>query len=80
MALGGLGGHGLIVPSQCPGKFSAYRASQDPSDLNPTGYMLTPMIGENRQLVTDEPVDVQDCRKITNHRIGIYIIYPNIIK
>jgi hypothetical protein len=22
------------------------------------------MIGENRQLVTDEPVEVQDCRKL----------------
>ena len=47
-----------------------------------------PMIGENRQLVTDEPVvfekepvDVQDCRKITDHFKGIYRrIYPNLIK
>ena len=43
--------------------------------------------GENRQLVTDEPVefdkqlvDVQDCRKITHHIRGIYSIYPNLIK
>ena len=40
-------------------------------------------IGENRQLVTDEPVEfekylveVQDCRKITNHFRGeIFIEY-----
>ena len=36
-----------------------------------------PMIGENRQLVTNElvefekiPVEVQDCRKITDHFRG----------
>ena len=38
------------------------------------------MIGENRQLVTDEPVEVQDCTKITDHYRGIYRIYPNLIK
>ena len=46
------------------------------------------MIGENRQLVTDEPiefegkpVDVQDCGKITDHFRGIYrIYYPNLTK
>ena len=45
------------------------------------------MIGENRQLVTDKPVEfemklieVQDCRKITNHFRGIHRIYPNLIK
>ena len=38
------------------------------------------MIGENRQLVTDEPVEVQDYRKITDHFRGIYRIYPNLIK
>ena len=45
------------------------------------------MIGENRQLVTDEsvefeklPVEVQDCRKITDHFREIYRIYPNQIK
>ena len=39
------------------------------------------MIGENRQLVTNEPVEfekklieVQDCRKITDHFEGIYRI------
>ena len=43
----------------------------------------TSMIGENRQLVTDEPVEfeekpveVQDCRKITDHFRGIYGLYP----
>ena len=25
------------------------------------------MIGEHRQVVTDEPVEVQDCRKLTGH-------------
>ena len=45
------------------------------------------MIGENRQLVTDDPftfekqqVNVQDCRKITDHFRGIYRIYPKLIK
>ena len=46
-----------------------------------------PMIGENRQLVTNEPVEfkkspveVQDCRKITDQFRGIYIIDPNLRK
>ena len=41
------------------------------------------MIGENRQLVTGEPVEfekypveIQDCRKINDHFRGIYRIYP----
>jgi hypothetical protein len=39
------------------------------------------MTGENRQLVTNEPVEVhQDCRKITGHLKGICRIYPNLIK
>ena len=38
------------------------------------------MIGENQQLVTDEPIEVQDFRKITDHFRGIYRIYPNLIK
>ena len=38
-----------------------------------------PMIRENWQLVTDEPVEVQDCRKFTYHLRGIYRIYPNLI-
>ena len=45
------------------------------------------MIGENRQLVTNEPVDfekkpveVEDFRKITDHFRGIYRIYPNLMK
>jgi hypothetical protein len=37
------------------------------------------MIGENRQLVTNEPVEVQNCRKITDHLRGIYRIYPTLI-
>ena len=36
--------------------------------------------GRAGQLVTDRPVEVQDCRKITDHCRGIYRIYPNIIK
>ena len=45
------------------------------------------MIRENRQLVTDELVElekylteVQDCRKITDQFRGIYRIYPILIK
>ena len=39
------------------------------------------MVGENRQLVTDEPVEVQDYMKITDRFRGIYRrIYPNLIK
>ena len=41
---------------------------------------LCPMTRENWQLVTDEPVEVQDCRKITNHSRGIHRIYLNLIK
>jgi hypothetical protein len=43
------------------------------------------MIGENRQLVTDEPVEfemqpveVQDSRKITDDFRGIHGVYPNL--
>ena len=38
------------------------------------------MIGENRQLVTYELIEVQYCRKITDHLRGIYRIYPTFIK
>ena len=45
------------------------------------------MIQENWQLVTNEPVEsgknlveVEDCRKITDHFREIYRIYPNLIK
>ena len=45
------------------------------------------MIGENRQLFTKEPVEfekqpveVQDCMKLTDHFRGIYRIYLNSIK
>ena len=45
------------------------------------------MIGESRQIVTNEPVEfeklpveVQDCRKITDCFRGIYRIFPNLIK
>ena len=45
------------------------------------------MIGENRQLVRNEPVEferqlieVQDCRETTDHFRWIYRIHPNLIK
>ena len=38
------------------------------------------MIGENRQLVTNEPVEIGDCRKITGRFRGIYRMYPNLMK
>ena len=45
------------------------------------------MIGENRQLVTNEPVEfekqpgeVQECRKIADQCRGNYRIYPDIRK
>ena len=41
---------------------------------------INPMIRENRQLVEDGPVEVQECRKITDHFRGIYGICPNLIK
>ena len=34
--------------------------------------MSIPMIRENWHLVTNEPVEVQDCKKITDHFRGIY--------
>jgi hypothetical protein len=44
------------------------------------------MIGENRQLITNEPVEfekypveVPDCKKITDHFRRIHRIYPNLI-
>ena len=39
------------------------------------------MIGENMQLlVTDKPVEIQNCRKITDQFRGMYRIYPNLLK
>ena len=38
------------------------------------------MIRENWQLVIDGPVEVQDCREITNYFRGIYRIFHNLIK
>jgi hypothetical protein len=38
------------------------------------------MIGKNRWSVLDEPVEVQNCRKITDQFRGIYRIYPNVMK
>ena len=35
------------------------------------------MIAENRQLVTNEPVEVQDCKEITDHYRGICRINPD---
>jgi hypothetical protein len=42
--------------------------------------LYEPMIGENSQLVTNELVEVQDWRKMTDHCRGIYKIYPNLVK
>jgi hypothetical protein len=48
---------------------------------------LQPMIGEDRQLLTNEPVEfektpveAQECRKIIDHLRGIYRISPILIK
>ena len=45
------------------------------------------MIGENRHLVTNKPVEfkkelveVEDWMKITDHFRGIYRMYPNLMK
>ena len=38
------------------------------------------MIKENQQLVTNEPVEAQNCTKIIDHFRGIHRIYPNPIK
>ena len=43
-------------------------------------WFLWPMIGENWQLVSNETVEVGDCREITDHFRGIFIIYPKLIK
>jgi hypothetical protein len=37
------------------------------------------MTEENWQFVTNEPVEVQNCRKITVHFRGTYRVYPNLI-
>ena len=39
-----------------------------------------PMIGENRQLVTNEPVEFEVYKEITDHFRGIYRIYPRFNK
>ena len=41
---------------------------------------MPPMIGENRQLVTNDPVGVEDCRKFADHSRWIHRIYPNLLK
>ena len=38
------------------------------------------MIGENKRFVIDEPVEVGDFRKITDHFEGFDRIYPNFVK
>ena len=40
----------------------------------------TSMLGEKRQLVINEPVEVEDFRKIIDHLRGIYRIYPTLTK
>jgi hypothetical protein len=42
--------------------------------------LVVSMIRENRELVTDEPVEVQDCKEIIDHLRGIYGIYFNLMK
>ena len=57
-------------------------------DIHRSSVQLAPTIGENRQLVTDEPgefkkknrLNFQDCRKFTDRFRGVYRIYPNLIK
>ena len=58
-----------------------------PSSKRYTSNHPSPMIGENRQLLTNEPVEVekqpvevQDCRKITDNFKRIYRTYPNLIE
>ena len=47
------------------------------------------MIGEDRHLVTDEPVEFENnnqsklktyCRKIMDRFRGVYSLYPNLVK
>ena len=43
--------------------------------------LVQAMIGENWQLVTNEPVEIQDRKEITDHFRGMYRrIYPNLLK
>jgi hypothetical protein len=44
------------------------------------GNTYAAMIRENRRLITDEPVEVQDCKKITNHFRRSHKPYHNLIK
>ena len=60
----------LLLPCQASTPIHVKKAGR------PTG----PMVGDHRQLVTSEPVEVQDCRKITDHSRAIYRIYPNSMK
>jgi hypothetical protein len=52
-----------------------------------TWFFFHPMIEQNRQLVTNEPVEfekdaveAQDCRKITDRFRGIYRVHPDLTK
>ena len=38
------------------------------------------LIGKNWQIVLTEPIEIQDCKEITDHLRGIYRPYPNLIK
>ena len=64
------------------GHFSYYRkpTMHVSWHLTTTCRLLINDRGENWQLVTYELVEVQDCKKITNHFRGIYRIYPNLLK
>ena len=59
----------------------------NPKVINWLPHMTRSMSGENRQLVADEPVEfeklpveVQACRKFTDHFRGIYRIYLQLMK
>ena len=48
-------------------------------DIGEGPKLLDPMNRENWPLVVDEPVEVQDFRKITHHIRGIYGIYLKLL-
>ena len=52
-------------------------ASLHATDRLASSSLRVAMIGENRELVIDEPVEVQDCRKITDCFRESYRIYSN---
>ena len=69
-------------------KNKTLRSHTDYAQKYPQTLQYTSKIGENRRLVTNEPVEFekypvevhQDCRKLTDHFRGICIIFPNLMK